>query len=76
LADRRCRDDDAPSGTDVGVDRPEHKRTYRSEQWRVLVEGACRADASADTRTTKDEKRDMLARDVLMLIMCSSTNTQ
>ena len=39
LADRRCRDDDGPSGTDVGADRPKHKRTYRREQWHVLVDG-------------------------------------
>ena len=55
MADRRCRKDDGPSGTDVGVDRPKHKRTYRREQWRVLVEGTCCADLSAIARTTKDE---------------------
>jgi hypothetical protein len=76
LARGRRGDDDGTSGTDVGADRPNHKRTYRSEQWRVQVEGACRADPSAATRKTKDEKRDMLARDVLMLIMCSNTNNK
>ncbi len=65
MADRRCRDDDAPSGTDVGVDHPKHERTFGSEQWPVPAALLL----STIMLTTKDGNRTCYQETFLLINM-------